>query len=356
MHKTPQRGAAILRPVIVVTLVSSVAGCGLFPDRSMRYQHEPLGQPLEIPDDLSRQQFESEYRIPEVQGANGLGNGDDYELPRPPDLTDQILADNYQVRKSGDLTWLVVNDVPGRVWPALSGFFNDRGIDVAHQDPRKGIKQTDVLNDSQRARRLIGLDDSTGEEQRLVLQTRIEHGVQGESTEVQVRAVSVNDSPDSLLGWRDSPGDSAKEGRVIEQMAEYLRENADTKSYSRVALNLPREERVEAVREDGEVSRLELDFGFERGWAEVSRALSSLDIPVVDRDRSEGVWYLDMRPDETREGGWWFWQYELEPEQTGLVRLRESGDTLVLSVEPEPDRDDNRSAAEVLERIHDSLR
>lgn len=356
MYETLQRGAPVLRPVIVVTLVSSMAGCGLFPDRSLRYQEEPYGEPLEMPEGIPRETFQSEYPIPPARGTNGLGSGEDYELPRPPDLTDQILEDNYEVRTSGDLTWLVVNDVPGRVWPALSAFFTEQGIEVDHEDPRKGLKQTAVLNNSQRARRWIGLDDDTGPEEKLVLQARVEHGVQGRSTEVQVRVVSVEQAPDSLLPWQDSPGDSDRESRVIEQMADYLRENAETKSYSRVALNLPREERVDAISRDGRISHLELDFGFERGWAEVSRALSSLGMPVVDRNRSAGVWYLDMRPAEVRNRGWWFWTYQLEPVQTGLIRLRESGSTLVLSVEPEPDQDSNMPASRILERIYDKLR
>lgn len=355
MYETLQRGAPVLRPVIVVTLVSSVAGCGLFPDRSMRYQQEPLGEPLEMPEEVSREAFQSEYRIPPVRGTNGLGSGENYELPRPPDLTDQILEDNYLVRTSGDLTWLVVNDVPGRVWPALSAFFTEQGIEIAHEDPREGLKQTGILNNSQQARRWIGLDDASVQED-LILQARVEHGVQGRSTEVQVRLVPVEEPPRSLLPWHDSPGNSAREATVIERMAEYLRENADTKSYSRVALNLPREERVDAVSQDGRISHLELDFGFERGWAEVSRAIASLDIPVVDRNRSEGVWYLDMRPEEARNRGWWLWAYQLEPEQTGLIRLRESGDRLVLRVEPDPERENNMPASQILDRIYDNLR
>ena len=356
MYEAFQRGAPVLRPVIVVTLVSSLAGCGLFPDRSLRYQEEPYGEPLEMPEGIPREAFQSEYPIPPARGTNGLGSGEDYELPRPPDLTDQILEDNYQVRTSGDLTWLVVNDVPGRVWPALSAFFSEQGIEVVHEDPRKGLKQTGILNTSQRARRWIGLDNEGGREQELVLQARVEHGVQGRSTEVQVRPVPVEEAPDALVAWQAHPGDSSREATVIKEMAEYLRANAETKSYSRVALNLPREERVEAVRQDGRIRYLALDFGFERGWAEVSRALSSLDLPVVDRNRSDGVWYLDMRPAEVRERGWWFWTYQLEPTQTGLIRLRESGDTLVLSAEPDSSEADNMPASQVLERIHNTLR
>jgi outer membrane protein assembly factor BamC len=321
----------------------------------MRYQQEPLGEPLEMPEEVPREAFQSEYRIPPVRGSNGLGSGENYELPRPPDLTDQILDNNYQVRTSGDLTWLVVNDVPGRVWPALSAFFTEQGVEIVHEDPRQGLKQTGILNNSQRARRWIGLDDSAVQEE-LILQARVEHGVQGRSTEVQVRLVPVDGPPQSLLSWQDSPGDSARETTVIERMAEYLRENADTKSYSRVALDLPREERVEAISQESRITHLELDFGFERGWAEVSRALTSLDIPVVDRNRSDGVWYLDMRPEGVRNRGWWFWAYQLEPEQTGLIRLRESGSSLVLTVEPDPEQDKNVPASEVLDRIYDNLR
>mgnify|MGYP006423202013 CR=1 FL=1 len=360
MYDAPGRGWPVTRFAVIAILLGSVNACSLFSSGPPPYQKEAYRKPLEVPEDLARKEFQSRYPVPVATGSGGdFAKGGEFELPRPPDLTDQILENDYQVERSGNLTWLVANDVPGRVWPALSAFFEEKGIEIAQEDPRSGLQQTGILNHSQRARRWIGLSDQSAEEKNLVLLSRIEHGVKGRSTEVQVRLVPVSDAPGSLVEWRDVPGHPEREATVIEQMATFLRENADTKSYSRVALNLPREEKVTHVtREDDEdeLIRLKLAFGLERGWAEVSRALSSLEIPVVDRDRSDGVWQVDIRSKQARRRGWWLWRYQAEPERTGRIALQEAGGDLALSVEAEGDSVDADRPRVILEQLYERLR
>ncbi|MGM0434736.1 MAG: outer membrane protein assembly factor BamC [Pseudomonadota bacterium] len=344
-----------IRLTAAIAVLPLAGGCGLFPDRSLEYREAPLGEPLQVPEDLSSQSFESEYVIPEVRGDATVEQDGEFEIPRPPDLTGQIMENNYQVSRSGDLSWLMVNDVPGRVWPAISDFLNDRGADVAYGDPRAGVQQTGVLNRSARGREWIGID-GLDQERPLILQVRVAHGVQSGSTEVQARLLSVEDSPGERLDWREEVEYPGLEQNVLKDLADYLEANADTKTYSRVALNLPRDERVSREREGGETQALALDLAFDRSWAEVEQVLESMDLAVVDRNRDEGVWYLDLRTEEQRSRGWWLWRYQAEAEVNAELLLQESTEGYRLSVEPREALEQTDRPAEVLDSLYESLR
>ena len=344
-----------LRLTAAIAVLPLAGGCGLFPDRSLDYREEPLGEPLQVPDDLSRASFESEYVIPEIPGDAAVEQDGEFEIPRPPDLTGQIMENNYQVSRSGDLSWLIVNDVPGRVWPAISDFLNDRGAEVAHGDPRAGVQQTGVLNRSARAREWIEIG-GLEQERPLVLQVRVAHGVQSRSTEVQVRLRAVEGSPGERLDWREDVEYAGREQRVLKDLADYLEANADTKTYSRVALDLPRDERVSREREGGETQALTLDLAFDRSWAEVEQVLGSMELTVVDRNRSEGVWYLDLRTEEQRSRGWWFWRYQAEAEINAELRLQQSAGGYRLSIHPRDALEQTDRPAAVLDSLYESLR
>lgn len=344
-----------LRLVTIMAVLPLAGGCGLFPDRSLQYRDEPEGEPLEVPKDLSRQSFESKYVIPEIRTDASVDQEGDFEPPRPPDLTGQIMAKNYQVSRSGDLSWLVINEVPGRVWPAVSDFLNDRGVDLAHADPHAGIQQTTALNRSARARQWIGID-GLDEERPLILQVKVAHGVQSRSTEVQARLVAVASDSGERLSWQQDGTYPDREETVLQDLADYLKANADTKTYSRVALDLPWDERVSRDQADGETQALMLDLAFDRSWAEVDRALSGMNLAVVDRNRSEGVWYLDLRTKQQRSRGWWLWRHQAEPRINAELRLKDEQEGYRLSMKPRETLEQPGRTAAVLDSLYETLR
>ncbi len=348
------RVARRVRPALVLLMVAMVAACGVFPDRTLRYQQVQLGEPLKLPEDHPRRGFTGIYAIPEVVGTGDLVVDGRYRLPRPPDLTGQILDETYRVEESADQTWLLANEVPGRVWPAVSGFLGSQGVQVAMEDPQQGLKQTGILNYSQRARQWLGLED-TDDEDLLVLQLRISHGVQARSSEVQARLRTVESTPESVLSWQKEPGDSAREQSVLQDLMAFLRETEETKTYSRVALNLPREERVTAIL-DGAAPYLRLDLGFDRAWHEVNRGLSELEAAIVEADRDQGVWEVDARTVEERERGWWFWRREGEPVFNTRLRMETSDDHIRLYAERAPEYDGEDRSRELLTDLLDSMR
>lgn len=349
------RPARRIRLIAVIAILPLAGGCGLFPDRSLEYRDAPQGEPLRVPGDLSRESFERGYVIPAIRGDASVDQEGEFEIPRPPDLTGQIMENNYQVSRSGDLSWLIVNDVPGRVWPVISEFIEDRGAEVAHADPRAGVQQTVVLNRSGRARNWVRVDEMV-DERPLVLQMRVAHGVKSRSTEVQARLVDVDGLPGERLDWQEAVAYPDREQTLLQDLADYLQANADTKTYSRVALDLPREERVTRQRTGGKTRSLTLSLAFSRSWAEVNQALGGMDLAVVDRDRSNGTWYLDLRTEKQRGRGWWLWRYQAEPVINAELRLREVADGHELSLEPRGEKDQMAREPAVLDSLYETLR
>ncbi|MDX1588915.1 MAG: outer membrane protein assembly factor BamC [Oleiphilaceae bacterium] len=345
------------RFLLVLSLAASMAGCSLFPDRAESYLDEPEGEPLTVPEGADRSRLQSQYPIPEtlsVLRVTEERREEGYELPEPPDLTADILEQDYSIEQSGDQVWLLVNDVPGRVWPAVSAFLREQGIELAADNPRTGLKQTRILNDSQRARQWLDLEGGEGETLR-VAQFRIAHGVRARSSEVQVRLPAVQERPAPVLPWNPAPRKPALERRILDDMAIYFSDTDDTKAFSRVALNLPRDNPVSREMDNGELEALTLALDFDRAWFEVGRALSAAEIAVVDLDRSLGEWRVDFRDPDDRGRRWLFWKERWEPEYTFLLRLEGQGQDQRLTARRAPDYEGEDRSEELLRTLFNEM-
>jgi len=325
-----------IRPLAGLMLVMALSACSFVEDRSERYVSEPEGEPLELPETADEGNFGQIMPIRDVSAAD---SGRMYRgtIPAPPDMTSDILDENYVVEELDGQIWLLVNDVPGRLWPAVTSYMNENGLGVAYDSPQLGLMQSELVNFSKQARELLGLPDNPGgQEAKVVVQAQVAPGVRRKTTEVQFRSFEVADDPDELLAWgsRDnrSPEQLDTSRVLLEDLAQYLRNREDSKSYSRAALGMVSEPLVRLVS-DNETPReivMSLDYG--RAWAEVRRALDDADIPVIDLNREEGYFFVDFRPESEREPGWFSWfADDPEPVHSFDVRLEQSDGDIVVS-------------------------
>ncbi|MBC7182891.1 MAG: outer membrane protein assembly factor BamC, partial [Marinobacter sp.] len=163
-----------------------------------------------------------------------------------------------------------------------------------------------------------------------------------------------------LLPWAgiSDPSEQALalQKRILGDMGEFLRAREESKSFSRAASGMVSEPLVRLVSEnDAAVAvRMELDYG--RSWAEVSRALTESDIPVVDLNRSEGWFQVDFRTEDERDPGWFSWFGESEgPQHTHTVNLEERGDVIIVTAGSVPGYSGSRTASELLTQLFDYL-
>ncbi|MDX1633078.1 MAG: outer membrane protein assembly factor BamC [Marinobacter sp.] len=327
----------LLAGVVSCVWLLAASGCSLIDDRTENYVNAPAGDPLKTPDGEPLPRAREAYPIRNLDGATsgGLMPSD---IPRPPDMTSEILEENYLVENLGDQTWVLVNEVPGRVWPSVSAFMNERGLGVAYESTQLGILQSEVANYSQRARQLLEMPESGEAEASTVVQARVAPGIRRKTTEVQFRVRRLDQAPDQLLTWPSQSDAPELERKLLESLAVFLKEREDNKSYSRAALRMSNAPKVRLQSGGEQAAGIEMTVPYDRAWAEVRRALDEARIPVVDLDRSEGRFYVDFRTEDEREPGWFSWFTDApEPIYSFHVRLEETNEGVFVTTGKAPD-------------------
>ena len=355
---TPDR---FIGPLAGLMFVLTAAGCGMIDDRTERYVDAPEGTPIQLPESADKSRFNQRLPIRNVSAADA-GRMYAAELPEPPDMTSEILQENYVIEVLDDEIWLLVNDVPGRLWPAVTSYMNQQGLGVAYESPQLGLLQSELVNYSKRARNLLGLSDSvSGEEPLLAVQASVAPGVRRKTTEIQLRTFDVGDGDvDQLVAWDDSTSRTAQQletsRQLLSDLSDFLKEREDSKSYSRAALGMPVEPLVKLVSEDEVAQRIEMKLDYGRSWGEVRRALEEAGIPVIDLNREEGYFFVDARPESETEEGWFSWFSDpAEPVHTHDLTLEQRGETVVATASRAADYSGDDRAAALLSELFEYL-
>lgn len=341
-------------------LASALSGCGVLDDRTEQYVSAKEGKPLVLPASADETRFSQVMPIRDVAVADASKLYPS-TIPNPPDITSEILDENYAIEELDGRAWLLVNDVPGRIWPAANAYMTERGLGVGYDSPQLGLLQSELLNFSKRARVLTELPDTpNADEPNVVLQVRMAPGVRRKTTEIQMRKVTVDGQPQELVAWAgiSSPGPEELElqKRLLADMGEFLRAREENKSFSRAASGMASDPLVKLVSEGDEAQAIRMSLDYGRSWAEVSRALAEADVPVIDLNRSEGWFYVDFRTEDERESGWFSWFSDAdEPQHTHTVTLEEQPEDIVITAERLESYDGERTAPDLLTELFDFL-
>jgi len=353
----------VCKPLAIATgfaLVAGLGGCSLVSDRSADYVGAPEGKVIELPASADESRFRQVMPVRDINPANA-GKLFPDGIPTPPDMTSEILDQNYAVEELDGRAWLLVNDVPGRLWPAVTAYMSDRRLGVAFDSPQLGLQQSELVNFSLRARELVQLEgEASASEPKVLLQVRIAPGVRRKSTEIQVRNIVVVDQPEALLSWDTTLApDSADLGlqkRVLADMGEFLKAGEESKSFSRAASGMTSKPLVKLISEKEQASAIEMQLDYGRAWAEVSRALNESDMTIIDLNRSAGWFQVDYRSADERESGWFSWFSDNEaPRHTHTVNVTRGEQTVQVSAETAVNYSGEQTPSTLLNRLFDYL-
>tara|TARA_R110000822_G_scaffold12845_1_gene46171 strand:- start:2387 stop:3514 length:1128 start_codon:yes stop_codon:yes gene_type:complete len=361
------------RPIAIASgllLAVATSGCSFVEDRSTHYVNAKEGDALSLPETADSSRFNQVMPVREINPADASKMYPS-DIPQPPDMTSEILEENYVVEELDGRVWLLVNDVPGRIWPAVTAYMNEQGLGVAHDNPQLGLLQSELANFSMRARELLELSSAPSEvttaEPKVVLQVRVAPGVRRKTTEIQVRKLSSDNLseegaswPSELISWQGITDPSAEElslqKRVLADLGEFLKAREESKSFSRAASGMVSKPLVKLVSEDdtAKAIRMELDYG--RSWAEVNRAFTESDVAIIDLNRSEGWLFVDFRTADERDPGWFSWFSDKEAARhTHTVNLTRHDGYVSVTAEVVQDYSGTQSAADLLTQLFDYL-
>lgn len=240
-----------------------------------------------------------------------------------PEVTDA------HVERAGEMRWLVVQGSPEELWPRVRGFLEGLGLEIAREDPRVGVLETQWAENRADIpegfiRGLISriapnlYSASTRDRYRV----RLERGMQPGTTEIYVAHYGVEQvEQGETLVWQPRPSDPELTSELLSRLM--------------LALGVPQERAVAelqqaatpaAVRARLEGEAVLVSEGFARAWRRVGIALDRIGLIVEDLDRSQGLYWVRVS-DEGEKQGWWDSLFGVEqeaPERSFRVKVQGS--------------------------------
>ncbi|WP_426416560.1 outer membrane protein assembly factor BamC [Aestuariirhabdus sp. LZHN29] len=297
----------ILRMLAVLTATVSISGCvnDYIRDRTNDYLSAELYPPMVLPEGYEGSLLGDSMTIPDRDQRPTVT---EFVVPRPNAVVLAADDENFRIEQDGNARWILARKTPSQVWPALIQFWEASDVELQVNDPSNGEMETRwvVLNEERQkdqVRRLIrsvlGADDE-GESQEK-FRINIQQGVTSGSTEVHLlHARAPTDETDPEILWGVDEGSDLMQSSMLNEMLVFISNNSsETESVSLVAQELDVGSRTELVEDGNGNPILRLDLAFDRSWAAVGRALSDTAVQVVDRDRSSGIYYLEINSGES---------------------------------------------------------
>ncbi|MCC2596596.1 outer membrane protein assembly factor BamC [Pusillimonas sp. MFBS29] len=284
-------------------------------EEAVDYKSTVAGDPLSIPPDLTQANRDARYRAPE--GTTTFSQyAQNQQQEQNTSASERILpqTDGIQVKRDGDLRWLVVDQPAEEVYPKIVEFWGEQGFTIHSQDPRAGLMETDWAENRAKIpegwiRNALGsiiesVYDS-GERERF--RTRLER-VNG-ATEIYIShdhmvetAVGSAGSGDvaSTFKWAKGEEDPGLNAAMLARLMVYL--GTDVRNASAMVAQAERTAGQPQVIQsvEGQAS-LTLAESFDRAWRRVGVAIDSAGFSLEDRNRSSGDYFIRYLDSDTGE-------------------------------------------------------
>ncbi|EED32439.1 NlpB/DapX lipoprotein [gamma proteobacterium NOR5-3] len=261
---------------------------GVFRDSAGDYREAREMPPISLPPGTQTDEFVDIYPIPKVESDPQFG--DPNKVPRPAPLVSASADQLVRIQKLGEDTWALVAIAPGQLWPQLRSFLSAANIDIARMDARAGIIESTylVLEEDPRPTRF---------------RFRVERGVQRGNSELHVLQMFQTSDGDV---WPEQSDDLFIESELLRGVAQYVANSADTAPVSMMAEQSISAGGKVSLGDDDLGSFIALELPFDRAWASIARSLELSGFDIMDRNRSEGRYYLRYVGDDDEEGSGWF--------------------------------------------------
>jgi outer membrane protein assembly factor BamC len=339
---------------------------------------------LEIPPDLSTPRFDDRFTPSTASGVaaqQGGGPRKTEVLPQNPDA---------RVVRAGSERWLVVKATPEQTWQQVRQFWTELGFVVAVEQPTIGVMETDWAENRAEipmdpVRRAITkfADILYTTYKRDKFRTRVERGIEPGTMEIFVSHRGMEQVPTTKIdgaggspaafAWAVLPPNPDLEAEMLSRLMQRFGapEQVATAAVASTAPGTP------GVAAPGDKARLEkaadgsaklvVDDAFDRAWRRVGLALDRTGFTVVDRDRSNGLYfvrYADPESDvaKARDTGWlaklMFWKTDEKdrPEQYRIKVVEAAPASVVTVQDPKGEPDRTQNGERILALLREQLR
>jgi outer membrane protein assembly factor BamC len=377
-----------LKPALCAVVAFAFAGCSGFsdvlPSNKIEYKSAGKAPTLEVPPDLTRPGRDDRYAVPDGAAPRNTAttyssyNASRTSQARGGPVNSDVLpyAQKVRMQSAGVERWLVIDEPPEKVWPAVREFWQENGFLLNVEMPDVGVMETDWAENRAKIaddpiRNVLGkvLDQlwSTGERDKY--RTRLERTADGRGTEVYIshRGMTEEFVPggnDSRTVWQPRPSDPELEAEFLRRLM--VRLGVEDSQARALLASAPSQSRSKLATVDG-VSVLSVADPFDRAWRRVGLALDRVGFTVEDRDRSKGTYfvrYVDPQTDDKKPDGFLsklaFWRSDdkeankAEQYRVVVKQMGENSQVSVLNKDSQPDN--SETARKILTLLQEQLR
>jgi len=353
--------------------IAMLAGCDTTTSlgKKIDYKSTATAPALEIPPDLTAPSYDERYQIATASGAAAA---------RAAGKTGEVLPANRDARllRAGSERYLVVNASEEVAWKTVREFWIKQGFAIAIEQPQMGIMETDWAENravvpqdflQQFFSKYLSFINDTYKRDKF--RTRIERGNEPGTVEIYVshrgaaQLPTKNDHgvPEDFV-WQPVPPDPELEAEFLGRLMMAFGTPEPQATQALAALpKAPDRARIEKSA-DG-ANQLVVDDGFDRAWRRVGLALDRTGFTVVDRDRSQGFYYvrysnpdLDVKKaDKGLLDKLKFWKTEEnKPEQYRVVVTKADPQSVVTVQDPKGEPDRSANSDKILALLKDQLK
>ena len=350
-------------PVFLVLAVFALSACSTTSeDYKGVYERTKAINPLQVPPDLNQPPSGD-------NASDAITSYSVYQQSLNSQAKGQLLQHYQGMRfvRDGSQFWLEIHDSPNNVWQSLRGFFARLGFKIVSEQPALGLMQTNYKRNlanipSNWFLRTISKLSSSGIMDSY--RAHLEYDAAKQLTRVFIanqglREVSSSDGSDIKVDdtyWAVRPSDPGLEVEMLMRFMEY-RGMGEKQAKQVVAQSEPVVAKA-SLKQTSKGYVLQYNDAFARVWRLAGIALDRMGIQIDDRNRSAGVYYLQLPDTFQLDGRTGFFSSSNKPSQTKyLLTLEDKGDNTVISVKPrgEVGKDFQQVAKKILSEIKNNL-
>ena len=296
--KTCRLGSAIGLSAVLLSGCSSLnQALGL--EEPVDYKSTVAGEPLSIPPDLTQANRDARYTAP--AGVTTFSEYAASQAEQPAAGQSDVLPvqEDIQVKRDGDLRWLVVERPPEEIYPQLLEFWSEQGFTIRSEDPRTGLIETDWAENRAKIpegwiRSALGsiIDQVFDSGERERFRMRLER-VDGNRSEIYISHQHMYEQPTvdgAAFRWVYGEEDPGLNAAMLARLMVFL--GTDVQRASGLVSEAEKVDTRPSVEAVPDRTALVLAESFDRAWRRVGVAIDSAGFSVEDRDRSQGDYYI----------------------------------------------------------------
>ena len=372
---------------LVAAISSALIACDSMPDindtfagRKVDYKKQSRDvDTLEIPPDLTTATYDEMMVVPDIN-TGGSATYQDYASERQGGqvVVDKVLPEQKDielVREGDDVRHLVIHGTKAQTWEKMREFWLNSGMLIKRENPSTGILETewaenraDIPQDFIRSTLSYVLESFYSAGTRDKYRVRIEDGDQKNEvnlflTHYGMEEIIENETTERTI-WKPRPRDPELEAEMLGRMMVYMGVE-EQKAKALLARSATRKvDRATISRNAQGNSRLVVKETFPRAWRRTGVALDRISFVVEDRNREQGVYfvqYVDPLAEEGGDGffsGLKFWKDKVAVDQSKYqIKLFPRGDdTIVIILDSNGQPDTSKTSYRILNLLHEQLK